>query len=297
MAAMVWFCQGGMAMAYAHINGIQLYYQKKGAGLPILFIHPPLLTSENFRYQQIQLSNKFCIITFDIRGHGRSEPSQAALTYPLIVEDMKQLLDHLKIEQCYVCGYSTGGAIALEAQLTYPDRFVGGILISAMSEFSDWYNRGRLNAAIAVTKLGAKKLISKAITKGNADQKQTYQLLYRAAIRGAVKNMHEYYAYSKNYNCTDRLKDIHQPQLLIYGEKDRSFQQYKKLMERKLPDSTVHLIYGAKHQIPTKNADELNATIRLWLAPAQPRTSMPENVVDLAGYRKERSKNEPIHPH
>lgn len=121
-------------MPTAYINGTDLYYEKRGDGFPIIFIHPPLLTSANFRYQQVQLAGQFTVITFDIRGHGRSGASEALVTYDLIVEDMLRLLDHLSIPEAYVCGYSTGGSIALEAMLTHPDRFTGGILVSAMSE-------------------------------------------------------------------------------------------------------------------------------------------------------------------
>src|SRR5690554_6750965 len=105
-------------MSHAYINGVSMYYHIEGKGIPVLFIHPPLLTSANFLYQR-QLSEQYQIITFDIRGHGHSESSKTPLTYPLIVNDMIQLLNLLEIEQCYVCGYSTGGSIALEAMLTY----------------------------------------------------------------------------------------------------------------------------------------------------------------------------------
>lgn len=283
-------------MAFANINGVKMYYQVQGEGVPILFVHPPLLTSDNFNYQKTQLSDQFKVITFDMRGHGRSEASSQLLTYPLIVEDMKQLLDHLNIKKCYVCGYSTGGSIALEAQMTYADHFIGGILVSAMSEMSDWYNRTRLAAAIGITKLRAKGLISRAITRGNADQKQTYKNLYKHAMEGNVENMHQYYAYSLKYNCTEQLKYVHQPQLLIYGEKDRSFQRYRKILEKQLSDYTLHIVPKAKHQIPTKNAEEMNDIIRLWLAIEQEeRDDNISNVIDLSGYRQAHEEKGPIH--
>lgn len=65
--------QKGLAhMPYADINGTRLYYQVKGQGVPILFLHPPLMTGLTFAYQQHQLADQFQVITFDIRGHGKS---------------------------------------------------------------------------------------------------------------------------------------------------------------------------------------------------------------------------------
>ncbi|MDF2651943.1 MAG: alpha/beta hydrolase, partial [Paenibacillus sp.] len=54
-------------MPLENINGTMLHYETRGDGVPIVFIHPPLLTSANFRYQQAQLSDEFQVITFDIR--------------------------------------------------------------------------------------------------------------------------------------------------------------------------------------------------------------------------------------
>ncbi len=160
-------------MPFLSVNGISLHYHVSGNGTPILCIHPPLLTGENFNYQKAQLSDRYKIITFDIRGHGASAPSKQTVTYPLIVEDMKSLLDALNIEKAYLLGYSTGGSIALEAMLTYPDRFVGSIIVSGMSEFRDFYNKFRLKLAAVLSNRFTKRLIAAAITWGNSDMAYT----------------------------------------------------------------------------------------------------------------------------
>ncbi len=80
-------------MPLENINGTVLHYIVKGEGIPIIFVHPPLLTGANFRYQQVQLSDEFKVITFDIRGHGQSGRSLVPITYSIIAEDIKQLMD------------------------------------------------------------------------------------------------------------------------------------------------------------------------------------------------------------
>ena len=79
-------------MPLLDLGSISLFYQVKGEGPSIVFIHPPLLTSANFEYQVDELSKNFRVITFDIRGHGRSHYSDQPITYSLIVEDIKNLL-------------------------------------------------------------------------------------------------------------------------------------------------------------------------------------------------------------
>lgn len=254
-------------MPFANLNGTTLHYQVKGDGLPIIFIHPPLLTRANFNYQVAQLSGMYKVITFDIRGHGHSVAShQQSLTYPLIVEDMKQLMDHLGIQQAYVCGYSTGGSIALEAILTYPDRFYGGMLVSAMSEVSDFYLRARIKMAVSMCKLKARNALVYAICRGNADRRHTFYQLSRDARLGKVANWRQYYNYSLVYNCTERLGEIRKPMLLIYGKKDHSFYRYADILEQGLPNNKLVLIQGVSHQIPTKAALSLEEIIKQWLA-------------------------------
>ena len=49
------------------------------------------------------------------------------------VGDILSLLDHLRIDKAFICGYSTGGTIVLEYLLTNANRALGGIVISGMS--------------------------------------------------------------------------------------------------------------------------------------------------------------------
>jgi pimeloyl-ACP methyl ester carboxylesterase len=253
-------------MPFAKINGTVLHYHVKGEGLPIIFIHPPLLTKANFNYQVAQLSGIYKVITFDIRGHGHSVASRfQSLTYPLIVEDIKQLMDHLGIQKSYVCGYSAGGSVALEAILTNPDRFYGGMLISVMSEVSDFYLRARIALAVSMCRLKAKKTLLFAICRGNADRNVTFKQMRTDAKVGKLDNWRQYFEYSLHYNCTNRLKEILKPMLLIYGKENHSFYRYADILERELPYNKLVLIRGVSHQIPTKAALSMNEIIKQWL--------------------------------
>ena len=245
-------------MPMPDVKGVSLYYIVKGNGTPIVFIHPPLLTSENFRYQMVELSQDFKVITFDIRGHGRSLYSNQPITYPLIVEDMKHLLDHLGIEKAFLCGYSTGASIALQFMLIYSDRVLGSILVSGMSEVSDLYLRKRISLAVKLANPRTFSFLAYAITYGNSETKETLEKLYREALKGDVRNINQYYQYSLAYNCTNQLENIKVPILLVYDKKDKSFHRYAYLLQEKLPSNELKFLSKEKHQIPTKAAQKLN---------------------------------------
>jgi pimeloyl-ACP methyl ester carboxylesterase len=251
----------GDFMAMLELDGVSSYFSVMGEGTPIVFIHPPLLTSEYFRYQSAELSHTYKVITFDIRGHGRSQYSPKPITYHLITEDITRLLDHLGIKKAFLCGYSSGASLVLEFMINYPDRALGAILVSGMSESSDFYLCQRISLAVKLAKPATFSLLAKAITYGNADSNETFKTLYDASVKGDIRNIKQYFQYSLNYDCTDQLEHIKQPILLVYGKKDKSFHRYANLLKDKLPCSELNFIDNVKHQIPTKASAELNRLI------------------------------------
>ncbi|MCI3919982.1 alpha/beta hydrolase [Paenibacillus sp. TRM 82003] len=252
-------------MPKANVNGTVLHYHVHGRGTPIVFIHPPLLNRAVFRYQEVQLADPFQVVTFDIRGHGFSPASEAPLTYELIAEDIKALLDHLNIRRAYLCGYSTGGGIALETMLAYPDRIRGSILIGGMAETNSMSVKGQIAVARWMAKMGMKTSLALAIAKGNADMDETFHNLYYEAMRGDIRNWQQYYDASLKYSCVDRLASIHAPVLLVYGGQDGRFNAHGQTLHERLPDSTLARIPGVRHNVPTKGQELLHDLITKWV--------------------------------
>jgi pimeloyl-ACP methyl ester carboxylesterase len=113
----------------ANINGAQLYYEVKGAGLPLLLVHAGVADSRMWQTQFDTFSEEYQVIRFDLRGFGRSNmPSGSFSNYG----DIKALLDFLGIESIYLLGISFGGLIALDFTLAYPE-YVKALVLGAPS--------------------------------------------------------------------------------------------------------------------------------------------------------------------
>ncbi|WP_242280719.1 alpha/beta fold hydrolase [Bacillus cereus group sp. BfR-BA-01347] len=252
-------------MPMLDVEGSSLYYTVKGEGLPIVFIHPPVLTCMNFEYQIEELSQKFKVIAFDIRGNGRSQYSRQPITYPLIAQDIRRLLDHLEVEKAFICGYSTGSSVALEFLLTYAESAIGGILIGGMSEVRDGYLKNKISLGVKLAKAGAVSFLALSISWGNSNTHKLFRKMFKEARKGNAKNIEQYYSYSLQYNCTNQLRNIHLPVLLVYGKKDKLFFDHAKLLHGKLPCNELEFIDNVKHQIPTKAAKELNEMIKQFV--------------------------------
>jgi pimeloyl-ACP methyl ester carboxylesterase len=270
-------------MPILRVSDAFIHYETYGQGIPIIFIHPPVLTGVNFTYQAKELSEFFQVITFDMRGHGKSSNSRQSVTYPLVVEDMVALLDRLDIKKAFICGYSMGGSIVLEFLLSRPERAFGGIVIGGLSEVNDVRLRGKiaLGAAIAASGDVGLDSLSLSVAWTNSDTRELFWKMYKEARKGCARNVKEYYQYGLHYNCTDRLGEIQAPVQLVYGKNDKNFYSYAEMLHNRIPDNQLTFVKDVKHHIPTKASLELNDLIRQFIYTHQHTVEDEEAAIDM----------------
>jgi pimeloyl-ACP methyl ester carboxylesterase len=116
---------------FVQANGIHLYVETHGTGIPIILIHGGLETCRMWDLAVPTLSLSAQVITPDSRGHGRSDNPTGQFSYPLMAADMAGLIQTLGLERPLVAGYSDGGQVALEMAIAYPGLargyLIGGI--------------------------------------------------------------------------------------------------------------------------------------------------------------------------
>lgn len=120
-------------MPKAPINGIELYYETHGQGPAIVFAHGRGGNHMSWWQQVPVFSQDYRCITFDHRGWGASldVPAGDSPNGPgrgAFVEDLKQLLDHLEVDQAFLVAQSMGGLTCLGFALAYPERTLGLVL-------------------------------------------------------------------------------------------------------------------------------------------------------------------------
>lgn len=107
-------------------DGLSLYYEDEGTGLPILCLAGLTRTTRDFDYVTPHLAANR-LIKLDYRGRGQSDFADDWKTYALPVEcrDVVELLDHLGLEAVAILGTSRGGLNAMGLALGQPDRVLG----------------------------------------------------------------------------------------------------------------------------------------------------------------------------
>lgn len=85
----------------------------KPDGEPIVLLHGGLGSRHDFEPLAGLLADDYRLITLDSRGHGRSSPGHAAMTYRQLAEDCAAVLDTLGLPTAGIIGHSDGGIAAL----------------------------------------------------------------------------------------------------------------------------------------------------------------------------------------
>lgn len=147
------------------------------------------------------------------------------------------------------------------------EKVLGGVLLGGLSEVMEKDDRLKkfISMGAKAAALGARSTLAFAISYSNANNYSYFKELFAEAKKGSAQKMQEYYEYSLQFNITKELMNIQVPVLLLYGEKDKDFIPYGHLNHKFLPNSTLHYIFGAKHQIPTKNHQEVNQMIKEFI--------------------------------
>ena len=94
---------------FVNANGINIYYESFGSGKSLIFLHGAMGTGQVWKPYVPILSNDFNIILPDVRGHGKTENPDKKIDLHLITDDIAALIDALKLNKPYVCGWSMGG--------------------------------------------------------------------------------------------------------------------------------------------------------------------------------------------
>ena len=110
-------------MTYAPVNGLQLYYEIRGSGRPLVLLHGGLLTIDlSFGPLLEPLAASRQVIALELQGHGRTADTGRAMTIEALAGDVVGLLDHVGITEADLFGFSLGGLVAYAVALGVPAR-------------------------------------------------------------------------------------------------------------------------------------------------------------------------------
>ncbi len=215
------------------------------------------------------------VVAFDNRGEGKSSRPNDPYTIDTFVEDIKDLLEYLDIqEQIHLCGFSNGSAIAQAFVLKYPALVKTLILLGTASYLSDIEFEQQLKVLEGTFKnatpediiqLTLSSMFSLSFRKKLKRDKELFELYKNdMGLITQLKDPPRYQDYVnqwkafKGFDTRELLHTITQPTLIMVGSKDQGNLRDSKAMHEKIPNSIIEVLEDIGHGIIIEAAEKTN---------------------------------------
>ena len=119
------------------VNGINLHWEMRGEGAPLLLLHGFMGCAANWRLVFPEPPAGFRLVAPDMRGHGRSTNPSGVFSFRAAGLDVVALLDRLGIERANAIGVSGGGQVLLQVATTAPSRLDAMVIVSGAHYFPE----------------------------------------------------------------------------------------------------------------------------------------------------------------
>jgi len=258
------------------INGINIYYEEAGRGIPLVFVHEFAGDWRSWEPQMRFFSARYRVITFSARGYYPSDvpDDMEAYSQEAQIEDLKGLLDALNIDRAHICGLSMGSYTALFFGLKYPGR--ARSLTIAGSGYGSGTRREEFHKE--VTELaekmlkGGMKAISESYTQGPArvqlqnKNPRAWEEFRRQFEEHSPKGS----AYTflqvkgKRPSLTDlgeQLARMELPVLIILGDEDERGLEGSLFLKRNIPRAGLEIYPRSGHTINLEEPDRFNRSV------------------------------------
>ncbi len=223
-----------------------------------------------------RLAGRATVVAIDARGHGRSARGETPYTAERMAGDLRDVLDHLKVQRAIVGGASMGGCVALQFAGSYPERTSGLALIDTTAWYGptapkDWEDR-----AMKAVAHGMGSLVDFQKTRWFSDA-------FRAARPDVVQecidiflsnDLEAYVATCRMLGAFDArslLPGIRVPTLVLVGDEDYAAPvAMAQAMHDGIAGSRLDVIQGARHLTPLEVPDRVAAGLLELCAQVKP---------------------------
>jgi len=246
---------------YLDRNGVHVYYEAHGSGPALLLSHGYSATSYMWRGQAAALADVCQVVTWDIRGHGRSDSPADPTAYSetLTLEDMAAILDAVGADRAAVGGLSLGGYLSLAFHVEHPERVASLLLFDTGPGYRDTNARAGWNEmARGRARYFRRKGLASIADEADAHGGQHTSAEGLALAAEGILQQHD-------ARIMDSLKSIAVPTLVLVGAEDAPFLAATDYMAARIPGARKVVVEGAGHVANLDRPDAFNEVVREFL--------------------------------
>jgi pimeloyl-ACP methyl ester carboxylesterase len=136
-----------LSAEYAEVPGAKIFYTDTGgSGVPVVFLHAATGSSRVWEFQIPAFTKAgYRVIAFDRRGWGRTLVDPAGPQPGTGADDLRALLDHLKIDRVHLVSTAAGAFVALDFAVSFPQRIRSLVIANTIGgvQDADFLEQGR----------------------------------------------------------------------------------------------------------------------------------------------------------
>lgn len=258
-------------MPVARIRDIDVYYEVHGEGEPLMLVHGLGSSTEDWAPQVDYFARQYKVVTYDVRGHGRTAKPKAPYSVKQFAEDTAALIQYLGLGATHVMGISMGGMIALQLVADHPSLVRTLTVVNSGPELvlRTWKQRvGIYQRFVIVRLMGMRKMgqvLSTALLPRpeHADARRTFVERWARNEPGAyLRSLRALIGWS----VTDRLGAIASPTLVVGADQDYTSVAFKQEYTNAIPTARLVVVPDSRHMLPVERPAEFNAVVGQFLS-------------------------------
>ena len=246
-----------------------IYVGDVGKGFPLVLVHGFLGSSEMWKPQIDYFKNNYRVLTPDLPGFGRSNKSDPCNSIFSMAQIIIDCLNKRGINKFYLLGHSMGGMIVQEIAKIAGDKILK-LICYGTGPFGEI--PGRFESIDETREKLKKKGLEETanrIAKTWFVKKENSKYFYLCSSAGKATNLEaadNALIAMKNWNGLGNLKDIKNETLIIWGDKDRSYNfDQVNALNKNIPNSELKIIKGCSHNTHLEKPDEFNHCVADFL--------------------------------
>ena len=261
-------------------NDIETYYEYRGDGPPVVFVHGAILDHTQWTPQMDALCEEYTTIAYDVRGHGRTGGSdRASYSISLFAADLDAFITALDLDQPLLCGLSMGGCITQVYAATHADR-VGGLVLAdtftpELFDRREWLQRSAmLRATVPPVRLVGYERVEKVMVwlqeRYQRGASGDYENIERLRAEGPKMTTGEFAkvirAVATFHETEINFSAITAPTLVLYGEHEPAFiRRHAPKLGVEVPNASVREVPGAGHASNLDNPEFFTTALQEFL--------------------------------
>ena len=246
-----------------------IYIDDIGSGFPLVLVHGYLGSSGMWSLQKEFLSKNFRVISPALPGFGESYKAQSLNSINAIAKFVFKCLDEKKITEFHLMGHSMGGMIVQEMVKISGDR-IKKLICFATGSIGDIPGRFESmdTTRERLKKDGLKETVNRVPKKWFVEgNKAKYYYLCEQAVKNiSIQSADNALIAMKNWRGYENLKNIKQDALIIWGDRDGSYNfDQVDTLKKNIPNSKLEIFKGCCHNVHLEEPQKFNEIVKNFL--------------------------------